>query len=153
MEGKLEKVREFTASTQAYRPPKAVSLDDASDIQDLDEIKLHELKEVRNVKISATFVALKPSKIFFNQCFNLFDLNNDGFICANDLRGTFNTMGMDVSDETIQQMMKDGSAPMNFDSFAMMMCFKTMELEPEIVLLEAFSKWDERVQGVISLDR
>lgn len=62
-------------------------------------------------------------------------------------------MGMDVPDETIQQMMKDASAPITFDSFAMMMCFKTMELEPEIVLLEAFSKWDERVQGVISLDR
>jgi hypothetical protein len=28
-----------------------------------------------------------------------------------------------------------------------------MELEPEIVLLEALSKWDERVQGVISLER
>lgn len=43
------------------------------------------------------------------QCFNLFDLNGDGFICANDLRGTFNTMGMDVTDEMIQTMMKDGS--------------------------------------------
>lgn len=62
-------------------------------------------------------------------------------------------MGMDVTDEVIQQMMNDGSTPMNFDSFAMMMCFKTMELEPEIVLLEAFSKWDEKIQGVISLDR
>lgn len=41
----------------------------------------------------------------------------------------------------------------DFDSFAMMMCFKTMELEPEIVLLEALSKWDERIQGVISLER
>lgn len=60
----MEKVREFTASTQAYRPPKAVSIDDASDIQDLDEIKLHELKEVRNVKIFVTFVAIKPSKSF-----------------------------------------------------------------------------------------
>ena len=39
------------------------------------------------------------------------------------------------------------------DSFAMMMCFKTMEMEPEIVLLEAFSKWDEKIQGVISLER
>lgn len=87
------------------------------------------------------------------QCFNLFDLNNDGFIDANDLRGTFKTMGMDVSEELIQSMLKDGSSPMNFDSFAMMMCFKTMELEPEIVLLEALSKWDERIQGVISLEQ
>lgn len=63
-------------------------------------------------------------------------------------------MGMeDMDDEIIALMMKDGSSPMTFDSFSMMMCFKTMELEPEIVLLEAFSKWDERIQGVISLER
>lgn len=49
MDGKLDKVREFAASSQAYRPPKAVNPDDSSDIQDLDEMKLHELKEVRNV--------------------------------------------------------------------------------------------------------
>lgn len=62
-------------------------------------------------------------------------------------------MGMEVSDEVISQMMKDASQPIDFDSFAMMMCFKTMELEPEIVLLEALSKWDEKIQGVISQDR
>lgn len=44
----MEKVREFATSTQAYRPPKSVGEDDSADIQDLDEIKLHELKEVRN---------------------------------------------------------------------------------------------------------
>lgn len=47
MEVKLEKVREFASSSQAYRPPKEVSSGDAADIQDLDEIKLHELKEVK----------------------------------------------------------------------------------------------------------
>lgn len=47
METKLEKVREFAASSQPYRPPKEVNSGDAADIQDLDEIKLHELKEVR----------------------------------------------------------------------------------------------------------
>lgn len=98
---------------------------------------------------------MKPSYIPSRsiQCFNLFDLNNDGFIDANDLRGTFNTMGMDVTEELIQSMLKDASQPIDFDSFAMMMCFKTMEMEPEIVLLEAFSKWDEKIQGVISLER
>lgn len=62
-------------------------------------------------------------------------------------------MGMEVSEEMIATMLKDASQPIDFDSFAMMMCFKTMELEPEIVLLEAFSKWDEKIQGVISLER
>lgn len=62
-------------------------------------------------------------------------------------------MGMDVSEEMIQEMLQDASQPITFDSFAMMMCFRTMELEPEIILLEALSKWDERIQGVISLER
>jgi hypothetical protein len=43
---KMEKIREFAASERAYMPPKEVRPDDASDIQDLDEIKLHELREV-----------------------------------------------------------------------------------------------------------
>lgn len=149
MDLKLDKVREFATSEKAYRPPKAVKSGDSGDIQDLDEIKLHELKEVRKKS--------EPEKsliAFKNQCFNLFDMNSDGFIDAADIRQTFHTMGMDdVPEETIQSMMKDASQPMDFDSFAMMMCFKTMELEPEIVLLEALSKWDERIQGVISLER
>jgi Ca2+-binding EF-hand superfamily protein len=91
--------------------------------------------------------------IFIVQCFNLFDLNNDGFLCAQDIRGTYLTMGLEVSDEEIQAMMNDASQPIDFESFAMMICFKTMEMEPEIVMLEALSKWDERVQGVISLDK
>lgn len=62
-------------------------------------------------------------------------------------------MGMEVDDKVIKEMMEDASQPIDFDSFALMMVYKTMELEPEIVLLEALSKWDERVQGVISLER
>lgn len=47
MDWKLDKVREFAVSEKAYRPPKEVKAGDSNDIQDLDEIKLHELKEVR----------------------------------------------------------------------------------------------------------
>jgi len=47
MDLRLEKVKEFAASERAYRPPKAVNANDSADIQDLDEIKLHELREVR----------------------------------------------------------------------------------------------------------
>lgn len=124
----LDKIKEF--NKMHYRPPLEVTNVDS--VHDLDEIKLRELRE----------------------CFNLFDLNNDGFICANDLKGTYMTMGqMDVADEDIAKMLEDSSNPMNFDAFAMMMCFKTMAMEPEIVLLEALSKWDEKCQGVISMER
>lgn len=128
-EVKLDKIREF--ANRPYRPPKPCNADDPTDIQDLDEIKLHELKE----------------------CFTLFDQNNDGYIDAADLRQTFKTMGMEADDKVIEGMIADASQPIDFDSFAMMMCFKTMELEPEIVLLESLSKFDERIQGVISLER
>lgn len=60
---------------------------------------------------------------------------------------------MTVDDKTIAEMMADASQPIDFNSFALMMVCKTMELEPEIVLLEALSKWDEKAQGVISLER
>ena len=55
MEVKMEKVKEFYAENKPYRPPKQVNADDPADIQDLDEIKLHELKEVRQ-KIVDIFV-------------------------------------------------------------------------------------------------
>jgi len=62
-------------------------------------------------------------------------------------------MVLEVSDEEVEAMMNDASQPIDFESFAMMICFKTMEMEPEIVMLEALSKWDQGVQGVISLDK
>lgn len=49
-EVKMEKIREFATSEKAYRPPREVKSDDSADIQDLDEIKLHELKEVKRRK-------------------------------------------------------------------------------------------------------
>lgn len=126
MDSKLDKVREFATSEKAYRPPKGVNVKDSSDVQDLDEIKLHELKEVSDLYVIIKSFYIPSHSI---QCFNLFDLNNDGYIDANDLKGTFRTMGMEVSEEMIQSMLKDASQPIDFDSFAMMMCFKTMELE------------------------
>lgn len=63
-EVKMEKVREFATSEKAYRPPREVKSGDSSDIQDLDEIKLHELKEVKRVSVDK---ATKQS-IIIQQC-------------------------------------------------------------------------------------
>lgn len=48
---KLEKIREFAASEKAYRPPKAPKSGNNSENHDLDEIKLHELKEVSELNL------------------------------------------------------------------------------------------------------
>lgn len=43
----MNKVREwYSENARPYRPPRAVNADDTADIQEIDEIKLHELKEV-----------------------------------------------------------------------------------------------------------
>lgn len=44
----------------------------------------------------------------FLQAFLLFDLDGDGCIDANDLRGTFGTLGEDdVSDGLVEQMLSE----------------------------------------------
>lgn len=58
MESKLERVKEF--AERAYQAPKACN---PTDIHDLDEIKLHELREVR-------------------KCFSLREINETDRMCA-----------------------------------------------------------------------
>nr|CAD7459341.1 unnamed protein product [Timema tahoe] len=101
-------------------------------LQDLDEDKLTELKEA----------------------FELFDLNGDGLIDLQDLKHTFITLGQnDVTDGEILKMLSEASEPLDFDSFVNLLGFKTVELDPQEVLLEALSKWDYESNGLISEER
>lgn len=43
--------------------------------------------------------------------------------------------------------------PLNFDAFVMLLGYKTIELDPEDVLLEALSKWDLEKLGVIDEEK
>lgn len=43
--------------------------------------------------------------------------------------------------------------PLNFDAFVMLLGYKTIELDPEDVLIEALSKWDLEKTGVISEEK
>lgn len=122
------KVREFK---EPYEVPVAVKSNNVEALADIDERKLIELKEA----------------------FNLFDLNNDGFIDAADLRGTYLTLGQEVSESQISQMMSEAMNPLDFDAFVVLLGYRTIELDPEDVLLEALSKWDKEGNGLISEDR
>lgn len=55
-EAKLDKVREWYAENRPYRLPKEVKSDDSADVTDIDEIKMHELKEVKRDRIKYSFV-------------------------------------------------------------------------------------------------
>lgn len=43
--------------------------------------------------------------------------------------------------------------PLDFDAFVMLLGYKTIELDPEDVLIEALSKWDVGHTGLISEDK
>ncbi|XP_055679560.1 myosin regulatory light chain, smooth muscle [Lutzomyia longipalpis] len=114
-----------------YEVPIQVKAGDINALRDLDERKLIELKEA----------------------FNLFDLNGDGFIDAEDLKSTYGTLGQEISDEQVAAMLSEAMDPLDFDAFVVLLGYKTIELDPEDVLLEALSKWDKNHTGLISQDR
>lgn len=72
-------------STEPYQIPIAVKASDVEALRDLDERKLIELKEA----------------------FMIFDLDGDGHIDADDLRSTFGTLGQDVTENQIEQMLSE----------------------------------------------
>lgn len=118
-------------SDEPYVPPTAVEAGDMNALQELDERKIIELREA----------------------FNLFDLDHDGCIDAADLKATFATLGVEVPDEFIAGMLADAMDPLDFQSFVLMYGIRTIEMDPEAVLLEALSKWDKERTGQISIER
>lgn len=118
-------------SDEPYRPPTAVAAGDMNALQELDERKIIELREA----------------------FNLFDLDHDGCIDAADLKSTFQTLGVDVPDDFIATMLADAMDPLDFQSFVLMYGIRTIEMDPESVLLEALMKWDKERTGQISIER
>ncbi|XP_067618356.1 myosin regulatory light chain, striated adductor muscle [Eurosta solidaginis] len=114
-----------------YRAPDEMTADDFDVMQDIDIKKLAELKEV----------------------FLLLDLDCDGLISKDDLRFTFTALGTDTADEQIEEMLKEAKDPLDYEAFIELMCHRTVELDPEDVLLEAWSKWDEYGIGKIEVKK
>lgn len=84
----------------------------------------------------------------------IFDLDGDGCIDAADLHATFGTLGDDnVPDGLVEQMLSEAMSPLDFDSFVMLMGYKTIEMDPEDVLVEALGKWDLQKRGVIDEEK
>ncbi|XP_023719454.1 uncharacterized protein LOC111870983 isoform X2 [Cryptotermes secundus] len=116
----------------SYMAPKAATRREVELLYDLDNEKLAELKEA----------------------FHLFDLNHDGFIDKDDLKNTYISLGKThICDEDIQNMLSEAINPLDFDAFVILLGYKSIELDPEEVLLEALSQWDYDNCGLISEER
>ncbi|EDW81107.1 uncharacterized protein Dwil_GK11881 [Drosophila willistoni] len=114
-------------SSGHYTLPEEMSADDQVAPRDLDIAKLAELKEV----------------------FSLFDTDCDGLISKDDLRFTYTALGNEPNEQLLEQMMQEAHEPLDYEAFVQLMCRRTQELDPEAVLLEAWSKWDDHGTGKI----
>ncbi|CAK1579506.1 unnamed protein product [Parnassius mnemosyne] len=97
---------------------------------------------------------LDESKIFeLKEAFLLFDLNGDGYIDQNDLRGTFVSLGETVDEQLVRNMLSEASHPLDFDAFVNLLGYKTLELDSEETLKAALARWDAENTGYISEER
>lgn len=81
--------------------------------------------------------------------FTLFDTDCDGLISKDDLRFTYTALGNEPNEQLLEQMMSEAQEPLDYEAFVQLMCRRTIELDPEEVLLEAWSKWDDHGTGMI----
>lgn len=115
-----------------YVAPPQASKKDIDLLHNIDEEKMRQLKEA----------------------FLMFDFNHDGVIGKEDLRTTLKTMGRDdVSDEEVETMLSEALHPLDFDAFVVLLGCKTIELDPEEVILDALSRWDYDGSGWINEQR
>jgi len=81
--------------------------------------------------------------------FSLFDTDCDGLISKEDLRFTYTALGNEPNEQLLEQMMQEAKEPLDYEAFVRLMSRRTQELDPEDVLLEAWSKWDDHGTGKI----
>lgn len=92
--------------------------------------------------------------IELHEAFNFFDVNKDGIIDCNDLKNTFTMAGQpDMPEDQISAMLKEANNPLDFEGFAILLGCKTLDLDPEDILVHAFSMWDKKKTGLISEHR
>ncbi|XP_060802016.1 myosin regulatory light chain, smooth muscle [Amyelois transitella] len=120
----------YSRSRSASKAREALHIPD-SVLAELDESKIFELKEA----------------------FLLFDLDGDGCIDHNDLRGTLVSLGEKVDEQAVRSMLAEAPNPLDFDGFVNLLGYKTLELDSEETLVAALSRWDKDHSGLISEDR
>ncbi|XP_072122489.1 myosin regulatory light chain 2, atrial isoform isoform X1 [Mobula birostris] len=89
----------------------------------------------------------------FKEAFGCIDQNRDGIISKQDLKETFVQLGkMNVKDEELDEMLKEGKGPMNFTVFLSLFGEKLNGTDPEETILNAFKLFDPQGTGTINKD-
>ncbi|KRX72495.1 Nucleolar MIF4G domain-containing protein 1 [Trichinella sp. T6] len=86
----------------------------------------------------------------FKEAFNMIDQNRNGFIDKADLLDMYASLGKDVGDEFIDEMINEAPGAINFTMFLTMFGEKMTGTDPEDVIRNAFQCFDEEGTGSIS---
>ena len=83
----------------------------------------------------------------------MIDQNHDGFIDAADLKDMFASLGKDVTDDYVEDMLNDANGAINFTMFLTLFGEKLNGTDPEDVIRNAFACFDEEQAGNLDEDR
>ncbi|VDP39459.1 unnamed protein product [Soboliphyme baturini] len=88
----------------------------------------------------------------FKEAFNMIDQNRDGFIDKEDLHDMFASLGKEVTDEFLEQMVSEAPGQINFTMFLTLFGARLTGTDPEEVIRNAFQCFDEEGTGFIHED-
>jgi len=88
----------------------------------------------------------------FKEAFNMIDQNRDGFIDKDDLREMYASLGKDVKDDFLDEMVGEAPGPINFTMFLTLFGEKLTGTDPEEVIRNAFQCFDEEGRGYLNED-
>jgi len=88
----------------------------------------------------------------FKEAFNMIDQNRDGFIDNDDLKDMLASLGKDVKDEYLDEMMNQAPGAINFTMFLTLFGERLQGTDPEDVIRNAFGCFDEANAGTIHED-
>ncbi|XP_025068585.1 myosin regulatory light chain 2, atrial isoform isoform X3 [Alligator sinensis] len=83
--------------------------------------------------------------------FSCIDQNRDGIITKSDLKETYSQLGkLNVKDEELEEMLKEGKGPINFTVFLSLFGEKLNGTDPEESILNAFKLFDPNGTGTVN---
>ncbi|KAL6637025.1 hypothetical protein ACP70R_024597 [Stipagrostis hirtigluma subsp. patula] len=90
----------------------------------------------------------------FKEAFSLFDKNGDGCITSGELGTVMNSLGQNLTESELQDMINevdaDGNGTIEFHEFLTMMAHKVKDADSEEEIKEAFKLFDKDQNGYIS---
>ncbi|KAJ1732485.1 hypothetical protein LPJ61_002021 [Coemansia biformis] len=85
----------------------------------------------------------------FKEAFGIFDHNSDNIVDRDDLRELLSSLGQNVPDSYIDEMVNEAPGPINFTMFLTLMGERLGGTDPESEILTAFEAFDVDGNGLI----